>query len=146
MIRPHLAARIADYAWITRQQVATALVRTPPEAWSDGLGPPIVLLPGVWERWPIMAPLADRLNAVGHPIHVVPGLGFNRRPILDAAARVAARLDELDPTKPIVAYCHHGVRSATARKLLAERGFTASHLEGGIDAWARDREPEMTRY
>lgn len=59
---------------------------------------------------------------------------------------LAGRLDELDPTKPIVAYCHHGVRSATARKLLAERGFTASHLEGGIDAWARNREPDMARY
>lgn len=96
MIRPHLALRVADYAWIARQQVGTALVRMPPESWSAGSGTPIVLLPGVWERWPIMAPLADRLNAVGHPIHVVPGLGFNRRPILDAAARVAARLDELD--------------------------------------------------
>ncbi len=66
--------------------------------------------------------------------------------VLIPLGSLAARLDELDPAKPIVAYCHHGVRSATARALLAERGFVASHLEGGIDAWARDREPEMARY
>jgi len=55
-------------------------------------------------------------------------------------------LDELDPAKPVVVYCHHGVRSATARAVLAAHGFTASHLAGGIDAWARDLDPAMARY
>jgi adenylyltransferase/sulfurtransferase len=57
-----------------------------------------------------------------------------------------ARLGELDATRPVVVYCHHGIRSASARLLLADQGFTASHLEGGIDAWARDLEPGMVRY
>ena len=56
------------------------------------------------------------------------------------------RLAELDPAKPVVAYCHHGIRSASARLLLADHGFTASHLEGGIDAWARELDPAMARY
>lgn len=55
-------------------------------------------------------------------------------------------LDDLDSTKPIVVYCHHGVRSASARALLAAHGFSASHLAGGIDAWARDLDPDMARY
>ena len=52
----------------------------------------------------------------------------------------------LDPGKPVVVYCHHGIRSANARSTLAAAGFTASHLAGGIDAWARDIDPQMTRY
>lgn len=52
----------------------------------------------------------------------------------------------LDASKPVVVYCHHGVRSASARALLTEHGFTASHLAGGIDAWARDLDPAMVRY
>lgn len=55
-------------------------------------------------------------------------------------------LGDLDAGRPIVVYCHHGVRSAGARALLAARGFSASHLAGGIDAWARDLDPSMARY
>jgi molybdopterin/thiamine biosynthesis adenylyltransferase/rhodanese-related sulfurtransferase len=55
-------------------------------------------------------------------------------------------LDRLDPRRPVVVYCHHGVRSASARALLASHGFAASHLAGGIDAWARDLDPAMARY
>lgn len=57
-----------------------------------------------------------------------------------------SRLGEIDAARPVVVYCHHGIRSASARLLLADRGFTASHLEGGIDAWARDLDPAMARY
>ncbi|MBX3098926.1 MAG: ThiF family adenylyltransferase [Salinibacterium sp.] len=56
------------------------------------------------------------------------------------------RLDELDAQRPVIAYCHHGVRSATAREILLAHGFAATHLEGGIDAWARDRDSTMARY
>lgn len=57
-----------------------------------------------------------------------------------------SRLAELDAERPVVVYCHHGIRSASARLLLADRGFTASHLAGGIDAWARELDPHMARY
>jgi len=57
-----------------------------------------------------------------------------------------SRLAELDPARPVVVYCHHGIRSASARLLLTDHGFSASHLEGGIDAWARDLDPAMVRY
>jgi adenylyltransferase/sulfurtransferase len=59
-----------------------------------------------------------------------------------------ATLDEaeLDAGRPVVVYCHHGVRSASARAQLAARGFRASHLAGGIDAWSRDVDPSLARY
>ena len=53
---------------------------------------------------------------------------------------------ELDPDVPVVVYCHHGVRSEQARRILAERGFTVSHLAGGIDAYAREVDSSLPRY
>ena len=58
-----------------------------------------------------------------------------------------ARLGELESHRPIVTYCHRGVRSQRARELLAGAGFGGVRsLAGGIDAWAREVEPGMARY
>jgi adenylyltransferase/sulfurtransferase len=57
-------------------------------------------------------------------------------------AGVAARL----PADPLVIVCHHGIRAETARRLLAEAGLPGVVLAGGLDAWARDLDPEMARY
>jgi adenylyltransferase/sulfurtransferase len=53
---------------------------------------------------------------------------------------------ELDPGRPIIVYCHHGVRSEQARRILSERGYAVSHLAGGIDAYARSIDPGLPRY
>jgi len=58
-----------------------------------------------------------------------------------------AELDGVDPETEIVAYCHHGIRSASALALLRERGFANTrHLEGGIDSWSRTVDPRVERY
>lgn len=93
-----VGVRILDYADILRRQASSILRPRVPEQFSHGDRAPVLLLPGVYERWGIMRPLADRLNAAGHPVHVVRALGFNRRPILDAAALAAHTLERLGLT------------------------------------------------
>jgi molybdopterin/thiamine biosynthesis adenylyltransferase/rhodanese-related sulfurtransferase len=66
--------------------------------------------------------------------------------VLVPLASLESAIAGLDATRPVVVYCHHGIRSAFARDLLAARGFDASHLDGGIDAWSRDIDPQMARY
>ncbi len=90
-----VGVRILDYADILRRQASSILRPRVPVPYAHGDRAPVVLLPGVYERWGIMRPLADRLNAAGHPVHIVPGLGFNRRPIPDAAALAAHRIEQL---------------------------------------------------
>ncbi len=47
----------------------------------------------------------------------------------------------------VVIYCHYGPRAEMARRLLIEAGVADTVvLLGGIDAWAREIEPGMTRY
>jgi len=57
------------------------------------------------------------------------------------------RLAEIDGHARVVAYCHRGTRSLRAAELLRAAGFSgARSLRGGIDAWAREVDAEMTRY
>lgn len=57
------------------------------------------------------------------------------------------RAGELDAELPVVCICHHGVRSAGAAQLLAQRGFEAVYnLSGGIDRWTVEVDPALRRY
>ena len=56
------------------------------------------------------------------------------------------RLRELDASRPVITYCHVGVRSADAAAFLRQEGFRARSLAGGIDAWSRVVDPEVPRY
>jgi adenylyltransferase/sulfurtransferase len=57
------------------------------------------------------------------------------------------RVRELDKGKPIVAYCHVGIRSAAAVELLSGMGFkSVKNLKGGITAWADQVDPSMPKY
>ncbi len=56
------------------------------------------------------------------------------------------RLDELDPAKTVVVYCHHGARSERARNLLRAAGIPTAHLQGGIAEWARTVDPDLPQY
>lgn len=69
-----------------------------PERYVSGTKRPVVVIPGVYETWHFMRPVADALSDRGHPVHVVEGLGANAGPIPDAAALVGRLIAELDLT------------------------------------------------
>lgn len=94
--RLRLRDRAADYAYVAARQVAGALRPRRPVPDGPGGRDPVVLLPGVYETWQLLAPVATALVRAGHPVHAVPGLGYNRRPFADAADRTAAFLAEAD--------------------------------------------------
>jgi rhodanese-related sulfurtransferase len=56
------------------------------------------------------------------------------------------RLQELPRDRPVALYCHAGMRSFMAAQWLAQNGYDALSLAGGIDRWACEIEPEMARY
>ena len=56
-------------------------------------------------------------------------------------------LDKLDQGSEIIAYCHHGMRSADAVGFLAQQGYAnVKNLVGGIDAWSIHVDPSVPRY
>ena len=59
---------------------------------------------------------------------------------------LAQRVGELDPQRPVAAYCHHGGRSLQALRILQGAGFAdLAHLAGGIDAYSQ-LDPTVARY
>jgi len=49
--------------------------------------------------------------------------------------------------RPIVVYCHHGMRSLRATNWLRSQGFAqVQSMSGGIDQWAVDVDPTLARY
>lgn len=77
---------LLDYVYVTYWQLRHVVGGGIPAHFADGDRMPVLLLPGVYETWQFLRPIAERLNAAGHPVHVVRELGYNRATIPDAAA------------------------------------------------------------
>ncbi|PUB24891.1 hypothetical protein C8K30_108148 [Promicromonospora sp. AC04] len=87
-----LGVRAADYAWATDRQLRCLLRRSHPPT-GTGDRAPVVLLPGIYETWEFLGPVATALARAGHPVHAVPGLGYNARPVPESADVVVAHLE-----------------------------------------------------
>lgn len=56
-------------------------------------------------------------------------------------------LSGIDKTKPVVAYCHHGIRSQRACAILSSIGFSEVYnLTGGIDYYSDRVDPSLEKY
>lgn len=60
---------------------------------------------------------------------------------------IPKRLQELNPEREIILHCKSGGRSGRALKLLKEKGYKKlKNVVGGIDAWAKQVDPETPKY
>ncbi len=67
--------------------------------------------------------------------------------VLIPMSSILGRSQELDPARPTVVVCHHGVRSFQVAMYLERSGFSdVINLSGGVAAWARQVDPQMPRY
>lgn len=56
-------------------------------------------------------------------------------------------IDAIPRDRPVVVYCHTGIRSLNVTNFLREKGYdNVTNMVGGIAAWADQYEPEMVRY
>ena len=94
-----------DYVYVVLRQLRSVVDRHPVSSYADGDLAPVLLLPGVYEPWQFLRPIADRLHALGHPVHIVTGLGYNRSSVRDAAA-LAQRSLELGDLRGVVIVAH----------------------------------------
>lgn len=95
------AAWAADYAYVARWQIQGFLFRLDPApylrpAGGSKLRQPVVLIPGVYENWQFLRPLAAALAEHGHPVHTVKTLGYNRGRVDEMARRVEDYLKQED--------------------------------------------------
>lgn len=60
---------------------------------------------------------------------------------------IPGALNRLDPDQETIVICHHGIRSRSVAMYLVRNEFTqVINLRGGIDAWAKEVDPDMPTY
>lgn len=89
-------AWLLDYLYAATWQLRAMLRPGTPDRYRDGIRQPVLLLPGIYETWQFMRPIAEELHDLGHPVHVVSDLGRNRAGVADAAHIAAAVLAARD--------------------------------------------------
>lgn len=100
-------AWLLDYAYVAFWQVRGFLIRVDPARYrrvaeqvdnSVGDSGPVILIPGIYERWQFMEPIANHLQRRGYEVHVVESLGYTYRSIEALGALVEEYLsaEELD--------------------------------------------------
>lgn len=82
--------------WYAITWQVRSLGPTTADDYRTGDGQPVVVIPGVYETWHFMRPLMDALHDRGHPVHVLPVLRHNLRPVPVSARDVFAYLEEHD--------------------------------------------------
>ncbi|MGO4534680.1 esterase/lipase family protein [Leifsonia sp. 2MCAF36] len=119
---------VLDYLYAGRHQLRAAFDRSTPETLVDGGGDraPVVLIPGIFETWRFLRPLAQHIHGSGHPVHVVTALERNRMSVAEAAGLVTRHLDEHDLTGVVIVAHSKG-------------GLVAKYLMGLPDSGARIR-------
>ena len=86
---------LLDYAYAARVSLGASLRhRSVPRPRGDLA--PVLLIPGVYERWQFLRAAGGRLARAGHPVHVLELLGRNIDEIPDAAALAQRYLDDHD--------------------------------------------------
>ncbi|GEK19839.1 esterase/lipase family protein [Cellulomonas xylanilytica] len=100
--------RARDYAAVLAWQAAGILSSVDPDDLRNPdrpVGPPVVLVPGVYESWHFLLPLATLLHDHGVRVHVLPDLGNNRRPVQQGAT-VLGRYVALHDLRDVVVVAH----------------------------------------
>ena len=60
---------------------------------------------------------------------------------------IPGSLQDFNPDQEIVVICHHGIRSRMIGLYLENHGFSnIINLTGGVEAWAREVDPDMETY
>lgn len=146
---------MVDLLAMSQQKIKTKRRADADELARQGLAPSLrPTLPSSGPQKLSVQELADRL-AANEPIFL---LDVRERPEfdlchLDGAVLIPVGMipnnrKRIPTDRPVVVYCHHGIRSANvAQYLYAQEGLTNLYnLDGGINAWAREIEPEMAVY
>lgn len=116
--------RLADYVYVIGRQVAGLVAPGRPDP-GDGAGADVVLVPGVYEPWHFLRPLAQVLRDAGHRVHAVPTLGYNRRPVVASAALLDDVVRRLGPDVVVIAHSKGGLIGKLA---MLEPGSPIRHM------------------
>jgi len=86
-----------DYLYAVQRGGNAFIFRKPPSHYLghiEDTKPPIILIPGIFEKWHFLQAIADPLSLKGHPVYALEHLGYNTKAIPGAAKLVRELIDE----------------------------------------------------
>ncbi len=86
-----------DYIHAIYKQSYAFIFLKPPKHYLDYVKEdksPIILIPGIYEKWHFLKYIADPLSLKGHPVYVLEKLGYNTKEIKHAAQLLRELIDE----------------------------------------------------
>jgi hypothetical protein len=82
---------VHDYLYMVHGAMSTLVYVKPPEHYRGyvvGGKVPVVIIPGILGKWSFMKKIADTISHLGHPVYVVPNLGYNLYSVPESSAMV----------------------------------------------------------
>jgi len=90
---------IVDYIYMIHGQATAFLYRKPPKHYLGYVikdKAPVILIPGILEKWGFLKGLGDKISLEGHPVYIIPKLGYNLKDIPKSAKTVREIIEEKD--------------------------------------------------
>jgi triacylglycerol lipase len=101
---------IKDYSYLTKQQLSSIKSHDTINSFRTFNGYPVILIPGIYENWHFMKPIAKVLQKHGYDVHVLEGLGYNKGTIEEMATVVLSYIDTMQvPSVSMVAHSKGGL-------------------------------------
>ena len=117
---------------------------------------PIILIPGITAKWHMMNLLADPLSKKGHPVYIVPRLGFNFKKIGESAKIIRELIDENDLRDVIIlahskggligkyVLAHHNGDNRVKKLIAIATPFAGSRLAVHMPSrWYEELRPDL---
>lgn len=96
---------IIDYFYLIRGKLLMLFYNNPPQHYlkrESKKKVPIILIPGIANKWGFLKHLADSISAKGHPVYIVNKLKFNLFDIKTSAKIVREMIDKNDLEKAVI--------------------------------------------
>lgn len=129
---------VVDYYYLSRATMTGALHKDPPEHFLGYVlpgKPPIIIIPGILQRWGTMSELANFLSKQGYPIYIVPKLRYNLYSIPMSSLKVRAIIAHVVPKIGHLLPRFH-ISAKLVRELIREYkihdAIILAHSKGGL--------------
>lgn len=93
---------VIDYGYMIHGSITSLIYHKTPKHYLDYVlenKVPIILVPGILGKWSFMKTLGDKISLDGHPVYIVPELGYNLFKIPDSALKLKEIIEKIDTKK-----------------------------------------------
>ena len=129
---------LVDYGYMVRGAAASMIYRKPPahyQGYKVAGKVPVILIPGILGKWSFMKKLGDKISLEGHPVYIVPELGYNIYSIPSSAKTLRTLIVHAFPKRghivPRVSRGAEHIKKLVEDKKL-EGAILVAHSKGGL--------------